>query len=185
MTATTRIALLTGMTGLVVVASACGGASKPSVASIGTTAATTHASTGQRSAPSNPADGPSTFARWVAYNACLTDHGMPSTTPKNGGSLLNGDSTPSAQAAAEKACQKLLPPGSTPQRLTETQMKAWLTYAACMRKRGVPSYPDPKFVDNDTGVILDPGGVVDYHSPLVQAALAACKGTFPLPKLNH
>ena len=185
MAATARTALMTGMTGLVFLASACGGSPKPSIASIRTTAATTGASGGQGSAPGTGANTPSTYARWVAYNACLTEHGVPSTTPKNGGSLLNGASTPTTQAAAEKACQKLLPPGSTPQRLTEAQIKAWLTYAACIRKHGVPNYPDPKFVDNDTGVILDPGGAVDFHSPLVQAALTACKNTFPLPKLNH
>ena len=180
------MALVTGMTGLVFLASACGGSAKPSVASIGTTAATTERECRGKAQPrARGRTAPSTYARWVAYNACLTDHGVPSTTPKNGGSLLNGASTPSTQAAAEKACQKLLPPGSTPQRLTEAQITAWLTYAACMRKHGVPNYPDPKFVDNDTGVILNPGGAVDFHSPLVQAALTACKSTFPLPKLNH
>jgi hypothetical protein len=184
MTVAIRVALVTGTTGLLFLASACAGSSKPSVASIGA-ATSTSTSVGQGSPAGTDAGSPSTLARWVAYNACMTDHGVPSTTPKNGGSLLNGDSTPSAQAEAEKACQKLLPPGSTPQRLTEAQMKKWLTYAACMRKHGLPNYPDPKFVDNDTGVILNPGGVLDFHSPLVHAALKACNGSFPLPKLNH
>jgi hypothetical protein len=104
----------------------------------------------------------------------MTDHGVPSTTPKNGGSLLNGASTPSSMAAATAACRKLGPPGTPAvQKFTQAQIKAWVTYAACMRKHGVPNYPDPKFLDNDTHLILGQG--VDYHSPLVQDALTACK----------
>jgi hypothetical protein len=139
MAATTRMALVTGITGLVFVASACGGSSSPSVASIGTTAATTGASVGHGSAPSAGAPTPTTYGRWIAYNACLTDHGLPSTTPKNGGSLLAGASTPSSMAAATAACRKLAPPGVTPrvQRFTQAQIKAWVRYAACMRTHGV------------------------------------------------
>jgi hypothetical protein len=179
MAATTRVALVTGMTGLVFVASACGSSSRPSVASIGTTAATTSATVGQGSPASAGATSPSTYARWVAYNACLTDHGVPSITPKNGGSLLNGASTPNSMAAATAACRKLAPPGGTPtpQRFSEAKMKAFLTYAACMRKHGVPNYPDPKLVDNDHELILGQG--VDFQSPLAQAALTACKDSYP------
>src|ERR1700676_383562 len=114
---TTRMALvtgMTGMTGMVFLARACGGSSKPSVASIATTAATTSASVGQGSTQSTGTTSPSTYARWVAYNACMTEHGVPSTTPKNGGSLLNGASTPNSMAAATTACRKLSPPGGTP-----------------------------------------------------------------------
>jgi hypothetical protein len=46
-----------------------------------------------------------------------------------------------------------------------------------MRTDGVPNYPDPKFSDNDTHLILGRG--VDFDSPLVQAAVAACKATYP------
>ncbi|MGH9918523.1 MAG: shikimate dehydrogenase family protein, partial [Nitrososphaerales archaeon] len=48
-----------------------------------------------------------------------------------------------------------------------------------MRTHGVVDYPDPRFVDDDTGVIIDPGGVVDYHSPLVQTATRTCESVFP------
>jgi hypothetical protein len=113
----------------------------------------------------------------------MTDHGVPSTTGKNGGSLLAGNSTPSAQAAAERACQKLLPADGALQKLTDAQRTAWLRYSACMRAHGVLDYPDPKFVDDDTGVILDGRGL-DFHSPIFQAASAACRDVFPLSKLR-
>ena len=91
-----------------------------------------------------------------ARNTCLTDHGVPSITPTNGGSLLSGASTLTSMAGATAACRKLAPPGGTPtpQKFTKAQIKAWVTYTACMRKHGVPNYPDPKLVDNDHELIL-------------------------------
>ena len=48
-------------------------------------------------------------------------------------------------------------------------MRAWLKYSSCMRARGVLDFPDPTFVDDDTGVVLDTKGV-DFRSPTFQAA---------------
>ena len=153
-------------------AAGCGGGAKLSVARIGTTTATTTASP------------PAPTAEWVEYSGCLDSHGAPNTPARDGGILLDGGGDPTSLAAAQKACRSLLPAGGAPRRLTRSQMTAWLRYSACMRQHGVLDFPDPEFVDGDTGVVLDARGV-DPHAPVFHAASAACRDSFPLRKLRH
>ncbi len=120
----------------------------------------------------------------MAYSACLSSHGVPNTPASKGGILLRGNSDTDSLKAAGRACKALLPKGGAPKRLTEAQRASWLSYSACMRKHGVPNFPDPTFVDNDTGIKLDTRGI-DPHSPLLQAAAKACEKAFPLRALRE
>jgi hypothetical protein len=110
------------------------------------------------------------------------------------------DPSSPAFTAARAKCQKLLPtiglaPGSTTQPTAQ-----WLAHmvkvAQCMRRRGIPDFPDPKtsvpsnpfpggspggVISDIQGVILVFPSTIDMQSPLFTRAAAACG--FPLH--NH
>ena len=149
---------------------ACGGSSAPNVARVGSSTSS------PALAPANPQE------QAVAFARCMTAHGIP-TAPgaKGGGFGFTRNSDPSSPLfrAAVTACQKLLPtttssggPASSPQTGLDL-----LKLAACMRKHGVLSYPDPTFADGHYAISLTPG--IDPQSPRFQAAQSACDRYFP------
>lgn len=74
---------------------------------------------------------------------------------------------------AEKACQEYLPPGGPPPALSASERAAALANAECMRKHGVPNFPDPTF----SGGQVNPGlGGLDPQSPAFKRAASACGG---------
>ncbi|HTT29145.1 MAG TPA: hypothetical protein VMG37_12085 [Solirubrobacteraceae bacterium] len=98
------------------------------------------------------------------------------TSPGSGTIIADGVkfSGPAFQAAAN-ACKKLLPGGGAPPPpLTNQQKQQALEFAACMRKHGVPNFPDPTFSPGG-GPKLRPAGV-DPSSPAFQHAVTACGG---------
>jgi hypothetical protein len=53
-------------------------------------------------------------------------------------------------------------------------------YSACMRKNGVPKFPDPKrSTDGGMSLAFGPGGGIDPRSPQFKAAEKACKQLLP------
>jgi hypothetical protein len=53
-------------------------------------------------------------------------------------------------------------------------------YSACMRKNGVPKFPDPqRSSDGGMSLTMGPGSGVDPRSPQFQAAEKACKKLLP------
>jgi hypothetical protein len=83
-------------------------------------------------------------------------------------------SSPTARAAS-RACGHLLPDGGSPPSTISPQQGAQdLQYAACMRSKGVPGFPDP---DHD-GVFTLPSGV-DQQAPQFQRATRACMALQP------
>ena len=74
---------------------------------------------------------------------------------------------------AEKACKEYLPPGGPPPAVSESERAAAIANAECMRKHGVPNFPDPTF----SGGQLNAGlGGVNPQSPAFKQAAAACGG---------
>ena len=86
--------------------------------------------------------------------------------------MIGGNVDPSSAQfqSALQACRKFLPGGGPPA-LTPAQQaehaKAMASFAACMRKHGVPSFPDP----NGQGM-FSPESIkgLDPTSPLFQSA---------------
>jgi hypothetical protein len=166
-----RIILLAGVIGAVGIA-ACGG-SGSSVTGQGTTA------TGN----SSP----------FALSKCMRTHGVsnfPDPTVGPGGEGFSGGvvSSPGSDSltvdgitfsgpafqAAEKACTKLLPGGGgPPPPVSAAQRRAAIANARCMRKHGVPNFPDPTFPAGG-GTAIRGGPGVDPQSPAFQHAQAAC-----------
>jgi hypothetical protein len=74
---------------------------------------------------------------------------------------------------AEHACKEYLPPGGPPPQVSASQKAAAIANAQCMRKHGVPNFPDPTF----SGGRLNAGlAGVDPQSPAFTQAAAACQG---------
>lgn len=179
------LALAGVLTGLSVLAAGCGGSKSPSVASI----TTTSSSPGQATQPAAPAAGskPDT----AALVTCLRTHGLTAEIGSGAGS----SSTPAVQIdgvvvtgadpssprfqAALTACRKYLPGGGPPQ-MSPTEKSKWVTamtsFAGCMRKNGVPRFPDP------TGAGTFPSGFVNNFDPSstqFQNALKTCRKLEP------
>lgn len=76
-----------------------------------------------------------------------------------------------AVVRAQKACEEYLPHGAPPA-LSESQRKAALAHAACMRSHGEPDFPDPSF--NGPGQQLNLGPGLDPNSPAFQRAAREC-----------
>jgi hypothetical protein len=105
-----------------------------------------------------------------AFAACMRSHGEPNMPePNNRGQLsINGIDPNSPQLqSAEKDCQKLdpsaPPPTATQQARAQSQA---LKFAACVRKHGLPDFPDPTFSHGNIGQ-----GGFDPNSDIAQTVL--------------
>jgi hypothetical protein len=169
---------VTGMTGLAFVAAGCGGSKSPAVASLETTSSAATTSTGTTTASPN------------AFATCMTSHGFAASlgSAANAGSRtlsvfgvqFDGvdPSSPQFQSALQQ-CRKFLPGGGPPT-LTPAQQaahaKGMANFAGCMRKNGVPGFPDP----NGSGM-FSPSNLEQLNpsSPLFQTAYKACLSLMP------
>ncbi len=148
-----------------VLAAGCGSSgASPQVARLSTTSTSSSASHG---APIVPAGG--TFVRFVT---CMRQHGVRAQLgPQGHGVNLVGAVNKVSAGRAQAACQKYLPGGGPPA-LTPAQQaaqtKAMLAVAKCMRRNGVPNFPDP----NAQGHLVGIG--IDKSSPAVQSAVQKC-----------
>jgi hypothetical protein len=163
---------------LALLAAACGGSSS---------------STGGSPNAGGPANSPSA----VGYSHCVRSHGVPNFPDPNSSGVLPkvraqelGVSTSQLQAG-QRACQRLLPTtgslqqqaqqcvlaGDCPQAVVQRMLTSGRRFAVCMRRHGVPNWPDPTI---DTGAH---GGVpffdlskegIDDHSPHISPTMAEC-----------
>jgi hypothetical protein len=74
---------------------------------------------------------------------------------------------------AEKACKEFMPPSGPPPTISASQKAAMIANARCMRKHGVPNFPDPTFSGNH---ITIGDGDANPDSPAFKRAAAACGG---------
>ncbi|MGA7704326.1 MAG: hypothetical protein WB998_05460 [Solirubrobacteraceae bacterium] len=147
----------------------------------------------------------STEAAALAFAGCMRANGVPhfpDPKPGGGGFIFHAgagaDPSSPAFEAAQAKCKKFLPagPGSGSPPSAKT-LAHYLTVAQCMRRHGVPEFPDPRTsapsdprtaLGGGRGVISDIEGAVflfpakiDQQSPEFTRAAATC--AFPLH--NH
>jgi hypothetical protein len=174
--------------------------SAPSVASVGS-ATTARSSTTTGAATTSSASSPSggDGSGPLAFSRCMRANGVPNfPDPSPGGAFQVGTgvdpSSPGFRAAQSK-CRKLLPgggppgPGSAmhPSARTMAKLRA---IAVCMRRHGVPQFPDPRtsvpsnpagiaeITDFDGAILLFPA-TMNMQAPAYRQALTAC-GAPPL-----
>jgi hypothetical protein len=169
---------LTGVIGISLLGSACGGGSPSGkVAQVGTTGSTNGSGSSNASGPGSPSDRRGAL---VAFSACMRKHGVPNfPDPKavgHGYGLTIDDSMANSPQFkdAQQVCKKLLPNGGTPTPQEQAkQLQEALKYAACMRAHGMPDYPDPKVHDGG----IEMGEAPD--SPQFKIAQKACQHLAP------
>jgi hypothetical protein len=138
---------------------------------------------GSGSASAASGGGGSDSDKLVQYAQCMRKNGVPGfPDPVNGefnlqvtpGGAL--DPTSPQWKAAQEACKSLQPPGlQSGSAQSNQQQSQALKFAQCMRKNGVPDFPDPQ--SQGGGLIV--GGGVDPNSPQFQSAMAACRKLLP------
>ena len=124
-------ALSAALAGLALIAAGCGGSKEPSVANLGTTTPPS----------SNAAAFMQARNKWAA---CMRAHGVPDfPDPKSDGSvnLAGIDINSPRFLASHQACMSLVV--AEPPAVVHQQAKHELAVAQCMRKHGVPNFPDP------------------------------------------
>jgi hypothetical protein len=164
---------------------ACGGGGSPSsVASISKATSTTVAGADAGgTTPVNPADQAKHYQQALKFSQCMRAHGVadfPDPSASGGISISSngpsGDLNPNNPtfSKAQNACQKYQFQPS-PQQQAQAQASA-LAFAACMRKNGVPNFPDPQFFSGGRIAEKIPSGV-DPSSPTFQDAQQKCGGS--------
>jgi hypothetical protein len=122
----------------------------------------------------------------LKFSKCMRANGVPSfPDPSAGGAGPSGQSnsfdgiaipatinlqSPAFQAAV-RSCKPVLSGASPPPPITEAQKLAALANARCMRRHGVPNFPDPTFSGH---AVVDDLGIIDTNSPAFKRAAAAC-----------
>jgi hypothetical protein len=89
-------------------------------------------------------------AKLVRYSACMRSHGLPNfPDPDASGNIRlhsgsgSGPRSPRYDSA-DRACRSLLPNGGAHSTADRAQRQAsLLAFAACMRRHGIPNFPDP------------------------------------------
>ncbi len=116
----------------------------------------------------------------VKFATCMRDHGVPSfPDPETSAAIqipLSLAKNPSpAYKSAMQACHYLMRAGASPPVVSARQKAAAVKLAQCMRKHGVPDYPDPTYHDGQLvpPSIADPA--INPASPAFGAASKTCQ----------
>jgi hypothetical protein len=139
------------------------------------------------SSPTSSAHPPTAAAnvgkQFVAFAVCMRSHGVPDyPDPQVSSSGNHGQVKISPGSAARNspafksaghACHHLLPNGGKPTNSAQNQAQD-LTFADCMRSRGVPNFPD---ADRDGAFTLP--STINQQAPLSQRAWQACTKVQP------
>jgi hypothetical protein len=122
----------------------------------------------------------------LAYSRCMRSHGEPSFPDPNAQGQVkdqltaSGINVNSSQfRAADAACKRLLPSGSTGPTQAEVQQlwSEFRSFARCMRRHGVPNFPDPQprsATDPRPTFAFGPQSPINPNSPQIKRARPDC-----------
>ena len=116
-----------------------------------------------------------TAAQGVKHAQCMRENGLPGYPDPGQDSGDAAKNLPDRDSPefkkAEQACQSLEPPENRPGTPENAELqRKMLKSAQCMRKNGVPNFPDPQ-----NGRILVKRGTIDANSPQFKKAVQACR----------
>jgi hypothetical protein len=125
-------------------------------------------------------------AKAYQFSACMRNHGVtnfpdPTVSSNGNGQQIAiravGPNTPAFKTAS-KACQGILPAPSNADLAAEAAQRRahtqdLLSFAHCMRGRGVNGFPDPGAEGQLTLQMITNAGI-DLHAPQVAVAARAC-----------
>lgn len=140
------------------------------------------------------ADGKTAPPDRAAFATCMTSHGFAASVGTGSGQLqivgvdVSGNPRSAQFQSALQACRKYLPGGGPPS-MTPEQAATWRAglarFAACVRRRGVPSFPGP---DSSGRLPLGTLTLGFFQTSAFRGAYAACKALLPsgpgLPRIS-
>jgi hypothetical protein len=196
-----RLALIAaGIAGLGLLVAGCGGGKGPAVAAIGTTTSSdtppaTSSGSGSGGAGSGPSNGGGTLSiaggkgnrsSLMKFSACMRSHGEPNFPDPNAQGVISvtpdsGIKDSSQLRAAQQACRKDLPNGGVPTPAQQQEARAQaLAFSACMRRNGLPNFPDPQFGSGgQVEMRVGSSSGLSKSSPQFQHAVTACQKDIP------
>jgi hypothetical protein len=130
---------------------------------------------GDSKSSSSGSNANSTLEQAVKYAQCMRENGVTNfPDPDKDGRIMIGagvdNKSPQAKKA-QQACKSQEPPGLLADSAQTAQAQnEWLKFAQCMRKNGVPNFPDPQ-----DGRLLVPRDKINTNSPQFKKALNACR----------
>jgi hypothetical protein len=147
------------------------------------------APSGDATTTNSSVDAATHYATELKFSECMRSHdvpGFPDPTPNatsSGGAIRTvlGIVLPAALnvhapafRSALTTCRKLVV-GFTPEPVSAATKLQLIQSAECMRKHGVPNFPDPTFPAGG-GIAQSVGPAADAQSPAFKHALAVCGG---------
>ena len=156
-----RAAPLLAAAGLALAISACGGSGHKPAAS---------------TSPYGPASDPVSLSKCMRANGVSNfpdpvNGGLPIVSSSPGTLTVEGTTLAGpAFTAAEKKCKEYLPPAGPPPAPSAARVRKELAFAECMRRNGVPNFPDP----GSKG--LAKVVAAESDSPAFQHAAKSCGG---------
>jgi hypothetical protein len=109
----------------------------------------------------------------LAYAQCMRENGFtefPDPSPDGRMRMqVTGESAPRFQAAQVK-CRQLAPEGLAEGGISPENLEALVRLAECVRKNGVPKFPDP----DAEGRLNFAAADLDPENPRLQAAMKTC-----------
>jgi hypothetical protein len=149
---------------LAVTAAGCGGSGDSKTGSSGTGSSGVSGASGAKAS--------ATADQGIKHAQCMRENGLPAYPDpgQNPGTNLPGRDSAAFQKA-QRACQSLEPPQNQPGTPENAELQAkMLKWTQCMRKNGVPNFPDPQ-----NGRILIKKGTIDSKTPQFRKAVEACR----------
>jgi len=157
-----------------------------SIALVALSCALAIAACGSSAKSSSSTAGSSQHSQGVRYADCMRFHGVPNfPDPSVGGGFPLRTSGINQQSpaflSAQRGCANLQPGGnSQPSPISAAQQAGMVANARCIRKHGVPNFPDPTFGPGGEGAGV--AYVGNASAPAFQRAVKTCAhvGT-PIP----
>jgi hypothetical protein len=178
------------------VAGCGGGSSSHRVATVnGTTTSRSSTATGGDAASSGSHAPDDLQSQELAYSKCMRASGVPSfPDPKPGGGWdVRIDPASPLYKAANAKCQRLLPNGGAGPTYSAPVGVQLLNIAKCMRRHGIPDFPDPERAPSSSlprpkpgydritdyrGWLLSFPATINMQSPAYTHAAAICRAQF-------
>jgi hypothetical protein len=168
----------------------CGGGRSPSVAAVASSTSIATQS-GTTTVAAGSVSGALAFAR------CMRSHGIPNwPDPTSDGGFDKsklrqlGLSVGRVRAIERTSCNYYFVGGGPPETAQQSriQLADKLSFARCMRSRGVSRFPDPT-AQGELTLAMVPAQGIDIHAPMVLRVVVAClpasHGALTLAKVRH
>jgi len=121
----------------------------------------------------------------LQFATCMRTHGVPQFPDPGaspGPNVLHIDKSSPAFQSAQTTCNKLVPGGGPKASLapapSASQLKTALAWAACVRKHGMPNFPDPSTSAHAglffRGIVFPVPADFDPQTPAFQHAQTVC-----------